>query len=222
MTTQALQQLHRQCGNRYVQRVLAGTQPAPAPTPAPPAVETAIQRARGGGQALDTTARAQLEPAFGADFGRVRVHTDGEADQLNRALHARAFTTGSDIFFRQGAYQPGSSGGRELLAHELTHVLQQTGGVQRKLVVGAPSDRYEQEADAVAQAVAHQEAAPITPAAAPIVHRQIDGEEAPIQAKPEDAWVQRQDEEEEEPIQTKAEDAWVQRQDEEEKEETGM
>lgn len=68
-----------------------------------------------------------MERALGADFGGVRVHTDERADALNRSLRARAFTTGADIFFRRGAYDPASPGGREVLAHELTHVVQQQG-----------------------------------------------------------------------------------------------
>nr|MCM0593799.1 DUF4157 domain-containing protein [Gloeotrichia echinulata DEX184] len=66
--------------------------------------------------------------AFGADFSGVKVHTDGQSDQLNRSIQARAFTTGQDVFFRQGEYNPGSRGGQELIAHELTHVVQQNGG----------------------------------------------------------------------------------------------
>ena len=92
-----------------------------------PEVEQAIQTAHGGGQALDSTVHAQMEPAMGADFSGVHVHTGGQADTLNRNLSPRAFTTGQDIFFKQGEYSPGSSGGRELLAHELTHVVQQNG-----------------------------------------------------------------------------------------------
>ena len=73
-----------------------------------------------------------MEQAFGADFGGVKVHTDSRSDQLNQSIQARAFTTGQDVFFRQGEYNPGSRGGQELLAHELTHVVQQNGGtVQR-------------------------------------------------------------------------------------------
>ena len=64
---------------------------------------------------------------MGADFSGVKVHTDAQADQLNQSIQAKAFTTGQDIFFRQGAYQPGSRGGQELLAHELTHTIQQGG-----------------------------------------------------------------------------------------------
>lgn len=90
-------------------------------------VEAAIQGARGSGQPLPNTVRGPMEQALGADFSGVRVHTDARADQLNRSLQARAFTTGQDIFLRQGAYNPGSATGQELLAHELTHVVQQAG-----------------------------------------------------------------------------------------------
>ena len=62
----------------------------------------------------------------------VKVHTDSQSDQLNKSIQAKAFTTGQDVFFRQGAYEPSSRGGQELIAHELTHVVQQNGGaVQR-------------------------------------------------------------------------------------------
>ncbi|MGF2039755.1 MAG: DUF4157 domain-containing protein [Nostoc sp. CmiVER01] len=88
-------------------------------------VEEGIQRARGGGQPLANSIREPMEQAFGADFSRVRVHTDSQADHLNQSIQAKAFTTGQDVFFRQGAYEPGSRGGQELLAHELTHVVQQ-------------------------------------------------------------------------------------------------
>ena len=66
-----------------------------------------------------------MEEAFAADFGRVKIHTDGEADRLSRSLGARAFTSGGDQFFRRGEYAPSTPAGRETLAHELAHVLQQ-------------------------------------------------------------------------------------------------
>lgn len=94
---------------------------------AAPEVESAIDQARGGGSALDSAVQRQMGAAFGADFSGVRVHTDGQADTLNRSVSAVAFTTGQDIFFRQGAYSPESSSGKQLLAHELTHVVQQNG-----------------------------------------------------------------------------------------------
>ena len=97
-----------------------------------PDLEASINQARGGGQAMADNIRYPMEQAFGTDFSGVKVHTDGQSDQLNRSIQARAFTTGQDVFFRQGEYNPGSRGGQELLAHELTHVVQQNGGaVQR-------------------------------------------------------------------------------------------
>lgn len=99
---------------------------------ASPEVETSIQQARSGGQPLDASIRQPMEQAFGADFSGVRVHTDAQADGLNRSLLSRAFTTKQDLFFKRGEYQPNCRGGQELLAHELTHVVQQNGSaVQR-------------------------------------------------------------------------------------------
>lgn len=89
-------------------------------------VETGIQRAKGGGQALDAGLQESMGQAMGADFSGVRIHTNGQSDQLNSAIQAKAFTTGQDVFFRQGEYNPDSSGGQELIAHELTHVVQQS------------------------------------------------------------------------------------------------
>ena len=111
-----------------------------------------VSHQRGRGSALDGGVRQFMEPRFGADFSGVRVHTNPQADTLNRNLSARAFTTGRDIFFRGGEYRPGSASGRELIAHELTHVVQQSGetsggndGTVQRLVVntGHPSFREE-------------------------------------------------------------------------------
>jgi hypothetical protein len=88
-------------------------------------LDTAINNARGGGQPLDAGLQQSMGQAMGADFSGVRVHTDAQSDQLNQSIQAKAFTTGQDVFFRQGAYEPGSRGGQELIAHELTHVVQQ-------------------------------------------------------------------------------------------------
>jgi len=207
----SLLQLQRQYGNHYVQRVLAQARKGEGGASASPDAEQAIQRARGGGQALDSGVRAQMEPAFSADFGGVRVHADAGADALNQSLNARAFTTGQDIFFRQGAYSPGSSSGRELVAHELTHVVQQNSGqVRRKLTVGQPGDRYEQEADRVARAVLQQEHQPAPGETGEgLVHRQVEEEEEeePIQTKAEDVSVRRkmeQGDEEDVPIKKRA------------------
>ncbi|HEX7839500.1 MAG TPA: DUF4157 domain-containing protein [Kofleriaceae bacterium] len=92
-----------------------------------PATEAELEGARRGGQALPGPLRAGMEEAFGQDFAPVRVHTDAAADRLSRAFGARAFTTGHDLFFRGGEYDPASRGGQETIAHELTHVVQQRG-----------------------------------------------------------------------------------------------
>ena len=88
-------------------------------------LESSIQSARGSGQSLDAGLQAKMGQAMGADFSSVKVHTDSQSDQLNKSIQARAFTTGQDLFFRQGAYNPNSRDGQELIAHELTHVVQQ-------------------------------------------------------------------------------------------------
>ena len=95
-------------------------------------LESSIQRARGGGQALDTNLQAKMEQAMGADFSSVKVHTDSQSNQLNESIQAKAFTTGQDVFFRQGEYNPNSKSGQELIAHELTHVVQQKNDVSKK------------------------------------------------------------------------------------------
>lgn len=96
-------------------------------------VESSVQSAKSGGQPMSDNIRTPMEQAFNADFSGVKVHTGAESDTLNRSLSARAFTSGHDVFFRQGEYNPSSTAGQELLAHELTHVVQQRGtAVQRQ------------------------------------------------------------------------------------------
>jgi outer membrane protein OmpA-like peptidoglycan-associated protein len=97
----SLLRLQRQYGNRYVQRVLAQGKRSDDKGEATPDMEQTIERARGGVQVLDSGTRAGMESSFGADFSGVRVHTGAEADTLNRALNARAFATGRDVFVRQ-------------------------------------------------------------------------------------------------------------------------
>lgn len=110
-----------------------------------------INSRRGAGASLDGGTRATMEGSFGTSFEDVRVHTDAESDALNRSISAKAFTTGSDIFFRNDT-SPGDHG---LLAHELTHVVQQRsgGGGGGGMTVGAAGDSHEQQADATSTAV---------------------------------------------------------------------
>jgi hypothetical protein len=149
--------MQRTAGNGAVQRMLIQARQDDGHGPAPVEVEQAIDRARGNGQPLDARVRGDMEEAFGTDFDGVRIHADAAADRLSRSVNAQAFTTGQDVFFREGTYDPGSSSGRVLLAHELTHVVQQTGDeVRPKLVIGPAGDQYEQEADRVAAEVVNR------------------------------------------------------------------
>ncbi len=93
-------------------------------------VETQLAALRGTGEPLPAESRHLMEQRFGADFGGVRIHTGATAAQLSRDLQAQAFTHGQDIYFGAGRYDPGSDAGRRLLAHELTHTIQQTGGTR--------------------------------------------------------------------------------------------
>ena len=88
-------------------------------------LEAGITTARGSGQPLPDSVRSSLESQLGHDFSQVHIHTDAKADKLSQQLGAEAFTTGNDVFFREGAYQPDSDSGRRLITHELTHVVQQ-------------------------------------------------------------------------------------------------
>ena len=99
---------------------------SPGQTPTiTPELQTRISSIKGGGQPLPESTRTYMEPRFGHDFSQVRVHTDGAAAETAQAVKARAFTLGSDIVFGSGAYTPGTAEGKKLLAHELTHVVQQ-------------------------------------------------------------------------------------------------
>ncbi len=91
-----------------------------------PHVQSQINSLRNGGRPLPDTARAFFEPRFGVDFGGIRIHDNEQASQLSQALGARAFTVGQEIMFGRGQYAPSSSDGRKLLAHEITHTIQQT------------------------------------------------------------------------------------------------
>ncbi|MGM9489710.1 eCIS core domain-containing protein [Ideonella sp. YS5] len=156
----SLLKLQRDFGNQYVGQVLrAGSGPSGEEAHLD-RIERGIGESRGAGQPMDSGTRSRMERALGADFSAVRIHTDARADGLARGISARAFATGNDLFFRQGEYDPGKSSGRELLAHELTHVVQQNGtGLQLRMTVSHPDDPHEQEAERVARAVVEAERA---------------------------------------------------------------
>ncbi|MEO5953248.1 MAG: DUF4157 domain-containing protein, partial [Chloroflexia bacterium] len=158
--TAMMQRMQATYGNRALQRFLSVQRSAGASTVAGEEDTAAkIESQAGKGSTLDNGTQSRLEGGLGADLSGVRVHTDGEADHLAKSVDAVAFTTGSDIFFRQGAYDPGSDRGMHLLAHEATHTVQQSqgpvsgtpqaGGVS----VSDPSDQYEQAAEQAAHNV---------------------------------------------------------------------
>jgi hypothetical protein len=91
-------------------------------------VEQSLAAKKGHGNPLPDDVRVDMEARFGTDFSRVTIHTGSSAGRLNKQLKAQAFTHGRDIYFAPGKYDPGSGAGKRLLAHELTHVVQQTGG----------------------------------------------------------------------------------------------
>ena len=120
---------------------------------APPIVHDVL---RSPGQPLDAATRAFMEPRFGREFGSVRLHTDSSAAQSARAIDALAYTVGNDVVFGEGQFASGTDRGRRLLAHELTHVVQQSHSapsLQPALSIGAVDDPAEMEADRVADLV---------------------------------------------------------------------
>ncbi|MFN8513717.1 MAG: DUF4157 domain-containing protein [Chloroflexia bacterium] len=127
-------------------------------------VAAGIRAAAGGGRPLEGATRERLETGLGANLGAVRVHADAQADGLARGVRANAFTSGRDIFFREGAYNPGSQEGMRLLAHETTHVLQQSAGPvlgtpgPGGVAVSQPGDPFEREAESVAATFVQREA----------------------------------------------------------------
>ena len=99
-------------------------------------IESRLGSSKGGGAAMDNSTRSNMESAMGADFSNVRVHTDSNAVQLSQDLNAHAFAHGNDVYFNQGKYNPGSTDGDRLLAHELVHTVQQ--GRSGKVVQKSP------------------------------------------------------------------------------------
>jgi hypothetical protein len=90
-----------------------------------------IASSTGSGTSMDSDTRSFMETQLGTDFSQVKIHTDSEAVQMSRDINAKAFTTGRDIYFNEGEYKPADKAGKQLLAHELTHVAQQAAGAQQ-------------------------------------------------------------------------------------------
>jgi hypothetical protein len=216
-----MRQVQRTHGNRAVQRFVQRQAAKSAENDED--IGRRIQSKAGSGSSLDKGVQGRLEEGLGADLSGVRVHTDTEADHLARSVDSIAFTTGQDIFFRSGQYNPGSQEGMRLLAHEATHTVQQAQGpvsgtsIPGGVSVSDPSDSFEQAADHAAESVASGGVAAGTSpggAAPGSVQRQgnipVDEEEEPVQQKrnSSSAYLQREAApEEEEEIQQKKDPA---------------
>jgi hypothetical protein len=146
-------ELQRLAGNASVRRLVAGDEEAPADRS--PVLDVV---GKGGGKPLAPDLRGDMEGRLGADFGDVRVHTDSQASRSAEAVNAHAYTVGSDVVFRSDRWNPDSSAGRQTLAHELVHVVQQRSGPVDGTATGDgvrvsdPHDSYEQSADRTAAA----------------------------------------------------------------------
>jgi Domain of unknown function (DUF4157) len=152
---QPLHQLASDVGNQAFGNTLARDGAGIMPTgEVHPEVQGTIDASRGSGSSLDAGVRDRFEGDLGP-LGDVTVHTDDKADQLNRSVSARAFATGTDVYFAKGEYNPGSAEGDRLIAHELAHVVQQRGASNSgPLTVSNPGDALENEADSVADSLA--------------------------------------------------------------------
>ncbi len=153
---------------------------------------------RGGGRPLDTDVRADMEARLGQPFDDVRIHTDGTAAASARSVQAHAYTVGNEVVFNDGQYDPASDTGRQTIAHELTHVVQQRSGpvdgaeAPGGIRLSDPADRFEQEAERTAHDIlstdAHHAAAE-SGAASGAVQREAapeeekDEEGAPVQGR---------------------------------------
>ena len=173
LTPSAVMHLQKTAGNATVTAALEEQETSP--------VKDVV--GSGGGSPLDRDTRGFMESRLGADFSDVRVHTDGKATESARSVQAHAYTVGNDVVFQSDKYAPESDSGKRMLAHELTHVVQQrsgpvdgtpaAGGIQ----VSHPSDRFEQAAESSADRVmsAATPSSESHAAAAPSVQRADEG-----------------------------------------------
>jgi hypothetical protein len=209
--------MHRHLGDRDAEFRPPGDRPKDDNTPGDPRGLLGLQRTAGNaavtgmleeerspvhdvisgsGQALDHDTRRDMEGRFGADFSDVRVHTGEQARRSAASVNAQAYTVGSNVVFQH--YDPSSDSGRHMLAHELTHVIQQRGGPVDGTDAGGgvrvsnPSDRFEREAAATADRVMS--------AAAPVQRQEAPEEEEETTAAAQ-TYVQREKEPEEEQAQ---------------------
>src|SRR5437667_6010882 len=192
LTPAAVIHLQKTAGNATVSAALEEQEPSP--------VKDVV--GAGGGTPLDGETRGFMESRLGADFSDVRVHTDARASESAQSVQAQAYAVGTDVVFQSGKYAPESDSGKRMLAHELTHVVQQRSGpvagtpAEGGIKISHPADSFEQAAESSADRV--MSAQPVGPAAASpapaSVQRQGDEEEDAVQG----TFVQREGDEEEE------------------------
>ena len=196
LTPAAVMHLQKTAGNATVSAALEEQETSP--------VKDVV--GSGGGAPLDKDTRGLMESRLGADFSDVRVHTDAKASESAQSVQAYAYTVGSDVVFQSGKYEPESDSGKRMLAHELTHVVQQRsgpvagtpapGGIQ----ISHPSDRFEQAAETSADRVmssAPATAPPSVAAAGPASVQREGEDEKELQG----TFVQRAADEEEDALQ---------------------
>jgi hypothetical protein len=208
LTPAAVMHLQKTAGNATVTAALEEQEPSQ--------VKNVV--GSGGGSPLDSGTRGFMESRLGADFSDVRVHTDATASESARSVQAHAYTVGSDVVFQSGKYAPESDSGKRMLAHELTHVVQQRSGpvdgtpAAGGIKISNPADRFERAAETSADHVMSSNSV-ASPAAAVTagVQRQSDEEE-----ELQGSFVQRQADDEDE-----LQGSFVQRQEDEEDEVQG-
>jgi hypothetical protein len=148
--------VQRSAGNAAVVQLLAETEETTEAAEPSPVLDVV---GHGGGQALEDRTRRGMEHALGADLSEVRIHNDAAASASARAVQAHAYTVGNDVVFGSGLYQPDSPDGQRMLAHELTHVVQQRSGpvdatpTGDGVAVSDPADRFERAAEANADRI---------------------------------------------------------------------
>jgi hypothetical protein len=204
LTPSAVMHLQKTAGNATVTAALEEQEPS--------LVKDVV--GSGAGAPLAGGTRDFMESRLGADFGDVRVHTDSKASESARSVQAHAYTVGNDVVFQSGKYAPESDSGKRMLAHELTHVVQQRSGpvagtsAPGGIKVSHPSDAFEQAAESSADRVMTG-AAPASAAASPAsIQREEEDEEL------QGLFIQREEEDEE------VQGTFVQRQEGDEEEET--
>src|ERR1700716_938458 len=178
LTPSAVMHLQKTAGNDTVTAALEEQETSP--------VKDVV--GSGGGSPLDRDTRGFMESRLGADFSDVRVHTDGKATESARSVQAYAYTVGNDVVFQSDKYAPDSDSGQRMLAHELTHVVQQRSGpvdgtpAPGGIKVSHPSDSFERAAESTADRVmsAQPVSAPMTGASSS-VQRLAPEEEQPLQ-----------------------------------------